>query len=376
MSEKVPLKVFKSVRANRNETLLEILGAVATSKHPISRLTIQDRLRVRLPGVKRTTYGAYVYSNIHKNTNFLEQKDFLRVIQKRPGRGPLYDVTVKGALASLFSSFVNESNESVLLDSWRVKDWGRGYEEPFSNVRNVLELRRIVDTICLHRDSLEDVSEDILKRSLRDPEELQRLIHEAKVTLTKKFEEEGKYVLETTVIPGSVSTVKLVNEANEPRGLRFLIAPDADTSKSLHDLITDDPSLQKTLEIYFLTILKTVAHDLKTKGKGASTHHYFSDSRTAVLTLTIPQEIASLLQCPEGIAQCTRKSFDDIVRPFLDNPDFAQGKTGQIYFYAYRYDTQTRDLYVFKVGDQSRDLLTLTPLEIKEKLHNLLKQMR
>ena len=356
------MKVFKSVRTNRNQTLLEILGAVATSKNPISRLTIQDRLRVRLPGVKRATYGPYVYSNIHKNTNFLEQKGFLRITQKRPGKGPLYDVTVKGALASLFSSFVNESNASMWLDSWRVKNWGPGYDEPFANVRNVSELRRIAETICLHGDSLEDVSEDILKRSLRDPEELQRLIHEAKITSTKKVDEEGKYVLETTIIPGSAATLKL-HATNGSKGLFFSIVPDADTSKVLYDLIADDPSFQETLEMYFLTILRTLTQDFKTKGRGWKTYHYFSDSRTAILTLTIPREIASLLRCPERIAEYTLDSFSYIVRSFLENPDFVQGKKSQFWFRAFKYDPE------------SRDLLYLSTLEIKEKAYNLMKQL-
>jgi hypothetical protein len=356
------LKVFKSIRTNRNETLLEILGAVATSNNPLSRLDIQNRLKVRVPGVIKRTNGEYVYSNIHKNTKFLERKDFLRITQTRARKEKLYDVTVKGALASLFSSYVSESKAPILLETWRVKDWGSwgaGYDQPFANVKDVSELRKIVETLCLHGNSLDDVSEDILKRSLRDPEEVFHIIQEGKITLNKRIDEPGKYFANFPRIPGSVQTT-LIGRTSE---VAFYVVPDAITSKVLYDLILDDPNLQKTIEMYFLTILQTLTHDFKTKGRGSSTYHYFSDSKTAVLTFTIPEKIASLLHYPEKIAEYTQKSFDDIVRLFLQNPDFVQGKTSHVYFYAFRYDPECRDL------------LPLSTPEIKEKAYNLLKQL-
>jgi hypothetical protein len=114
--------------------------------------------------------------------------------------------------------------------------------------------------------------------------------------------------------------------------------------------------------MYFLTFVQNLIYDLA-HAQGCKTYHYFPDSRTAILTLTIPEKIASLLYHPEKIAEYTLDSFGDIVRSFLEDPDFVQGKRSQFWFRAFKYDPD------------SRELLCLSTFFDLEKAYNLLKQL-
>lgn len=356
------LKIFRSVRVNRNESLLEILGAVAISRNYVSRRTLR-----KIIGVRKETNSYYAYSDIHKNTDFLEQKGFLRIAQTRGRKEKLYDVTIKGALASLFSSCIkfNELKESELFTRWSGKDWGPGYDQPFANVKDVMELTKFVETLYLNGGSLEDVNEELLRRSLRNPEEVLNLIHEGKITMNKKIDEDGKYVVTIPHIPASVATIPVVKADGSCQDISFLVTPDPITSKTFYDLITCDPSLQRRIEICFLTILQTLASDLVKKDqRGFVTSHYFPDSRTFILTATIPEKVVSLLSCPEKVVEVTKDSYNEIIRPFLQLPDFVQGGKANFFFTAFKYDPLRKDFFV------------LSKLEIKERACKVLEQIR
>jgi hypothetical protein len=189
---------------------------------------------------------------------------------------------------------------------------------------------------------------------------VQRLIREGKITLSKRIDEGGTYNVTIPYVPASVAT--LLSQGNQIA--KFVVTPDPITSKTLCNLITSDPNIQKTIEMHLLEILQMLAYDFETKGKGGTTYHYFSDSRISVLMLTIPEKVASLLTFPERIIEYTRGSFDDLIRSFLENSAFVQGTNPTFGFRALRYDPK------------SKDLLPLSRLEIKEKACHMLELLR
>lgn len=323
------MKAFKGVRAQRNINLLRILRVMAQAKLPVSIYDIKKNLGVS-------------YSNAHKNVSFLEEKGVLRRLKHECGRKRIpYVITVRGALASLLSPGLSHKG---LLKRWREKDWGPGYDEPFEKLGKISELRRFVETIYLHGGYLEDVNEGLLRRGLSDPEQALSMITNATATVRKKIGKDGKYSVELKCVPGSVSTI-LLGRTKEPRTANFVVMPSQKYGEMLYNALIREPGLGKRLGAYILTILHAFTGDLLNKGKGEYDSIYLPESRTCILTMTLPAKVASSLHNPEQILRFTQKFYRSLIRPFIEDKGFLEGKRKWKIIPVIEYDPRSKILY-------------------------------
>lgn len=341
------LKIFKDVRETRNESLLDILGLVARGKNLISLFKIEKAM-------------ARVYSNVHKNTVFLEGKGFLVNKGKREGRKKkLYDITIKGALASLFSSLTTDYLK--LVEIWQQKDWGN-YRQPFKNIRHVSELKKFVETLYLHGGSLEEVDEGLLRRGLRDPQEAIDLITRAFVTVKKTAKETGEYEAKTTFVPGSVA-VGEIRRQDEPNNVFFVVGPREETGELLFDFFSRDPTYRRQVGEYLQAIVEMVAQNLLDNNEDAIDLLYFPNTRRFIVSASIPERVTSLLDHPKQVLNVMKNSYGGIIRAFNQNDDFVNGTKAQFIFQALKYNSNTRELS------------PLSKHEIKEKAQTVLKKI-
>jgi len=296
------------------------------------------------------------YSNVHKNINFLEKKGFLTSkIQEKGRKKRLCDVTIKGALASLFASSPT-LDHSKLLERWREKDWGAHYKQPFRNIVDVSELKNLVETLCLYAGSLEEVSDEFFKAGLRNPEEARALITNAAITIKKKIGERGKYEVGVKYNPGSTA-VGLIERSDGPNNVVFIVMPKEETGKILIDFFLQEPNYQRQFGVYLQLILQTIARDLMNKGSGGAFDHYFPRSRTFVLAATLPGKVASLLKYPERVLELTKNSYQDIINPLLQNREFVKGNKARLTIRALKYDPRKRDLYLLSEDEINEKVL-------------------
>jgi len=336
------LKIFGGVRKERTKNLLNVLGFITKAMKPVS-----------ITAIKKET--GLAYSCVHKNVKFLCRKGFLASEIHREGRKRrLCDITIKGALASLF--FTHETlsiNWPEVLEHLQSRDWGEDLRQPFRHISDVSELKRFVETLYLYGGSLEEVNEQLLKRALRNPEQTLSIILDATITFEKRITEDGKYTITIPYVPEAVSTIQLkkqdgINTAS------FVVMPDVPTGEALFTLLSRDPDQKKRVEASLLVTLQAAARDVDETREGL-TAIYNPEVETLILTATIPGEVINLLRRPKQIMELMKKYYQTLLKAFLQEDEsrqaFLEGKKSWIIFAGVRYSPEDGGLHLLSTEE-------------------------
>ena len=339
------MQVFSGVREGRNETILDILAVLSTTPSSATDLERTQDLG---------------YATIWDNLQFLKQRNFVHIVEVK-GRSIVYDITVKGALASIFSEHNLKPNEKT-LEMWRKKDWGFGFRgiSPFRDVNNLGELKEVIENMyTMSQITLEEISNEYLKKIITNPVDAINIFRDSKITLSRKIEESGNYIIELDKIPPGSSAI-LKTEKKGP--LPFIISPDKNTQIKLKKIIEKDPIFERVIGSALLKTIQnlTSGYDLEKK---LVSYQYNKDNNNFVIVGEFIDSISSYMKDPEQILQYTINSYNEIIDQFLENKDFIEGEKAYFTFRSLKYDPVTK---------------TLNPLskeDILSKAEKLLKQI-
>ena len=272
------------------------------------------------------------YACIYDNLKLLEEKGFVKLVKKgRKGR-KIYDVTLKGALASLFSPHYPPTEED--FTRWQKRDWGERYVNPFQNVKSLAELKGFVKTIYNFGVTLEDINEDVLKRGLRDPKEIHILLQKAKLEKLYQAEKAGKYDLRIPYVPGSFSFLKRPKE----KGVMIIITPQAQTGEKLFDLLQNSANedyIGKMLSHF----LESLTHVLASSQNTFFSRYYSPEHRFFIISGVMPKEVASRLLYPEQILTYVKNSYVDIIN-WLSKDALKENGNSVFLFRTLKYDRE------------------------------------
>jgi len=339
------MQIFPSVRQTRNDNMLDILAVLSTE----SSSTIDLDRKMDL-----------VYSSIWENLKILEEKGFVHVVERK-GRVKIYDITVKGALACIFSEHNLKPNEKT-LEKWKKKDWGVTFRglNPFIDVNKIDELKEAIENMyVMSQVTLEDISNDFLKKIVTNPIDAMKIFRDSKISITRKIEETGEYILNfDNIPPGSCAILKTDNKKAVP----FIVSPDKDTHLKLKNIFKEDPFFERVMGLTILKTIQILVSNYK-KGNKITNYHYNKDNNNFIISGEFPDIITTYLKNPEQILQYTINSYNDIISPFLENRKFVNGEESIFNFRSLKYDPVVK---------------TLDPLskeEILSKAEKLLKQI-
>ncbi|MHA1631366.1 MAG: winged helix-turn-helix domain-containing protein [Candidatus Freyarchaeota archaeon] len=276
------------------------------------------------------------YACIYDNLKLLEEKGFVKLVKKgRKGR-KIYDVTLKGALASLFSPHYPPTEED--FTRWQKRDWGERYVNPFQNVKSLAELKGFIETIYNFGVTLEDINEDILKRGLRNPKEIRILLQKAKLEKIYQAEKAGKHLLPIPYVPGSFGFLKRPEE----RGVMAIITPQAQIGEKLFDLL-QKPANENYIGKMLSLFLERLTHVLASSQDVFFFRHYSPEHRFFIISGVIPKEVASRLLYPEQILTYVKNSYVDIIN-WLSKDTLKKDGNSIFLFRALKYDPEKREI--------------------------------
>ena len=174
------MQIFQGVKESRNNNLLDILAVLSTGVGSASDL---DRKMV------------LSYATIWDNLHYLLENNFVHIVDVQ-GRAKVFDVTVKGAIASIFSEHNLKPNEKTLA-LWKNKDWGSGFQgiRPFENVNSIDELKEVIENMyTMSQISLEEINAEFLKVLIVNPVKAANVFRESKISVTDKIEKTGVHL--------------------------------------------------------------------------------------------------------------------------------------------------------------------------------------
>jgi len=339
------MQIFQGVKESRNNNLLDILAVLSTGVGSASDL---DRKMV------------LGYATIWDNLHYLLENNFVHIVDVQ-GRAKVFDVTVKGAIASIFSEHNLKPNEKTLA-LWKNKDWGSGFQgiRPFENVNSIDELKEVIENMyTMSQISLEEINAEFLKVLIVNPVKAANVFRESKISVTDKIEKTGVHTINFDKIPPSTSVIMKTDKKGP---LPFIINPDKETQIALKEILLNDPGFERKLGSALLKTIQMMTSNYKRDRKLVS-FYYNQDNNTFSIVGEFPHIVITCLKNPEQILQYTINSYTDIINQFYENKPFLEGNKSFFTFRSLKYDPIIK---------------SLEPLSIKEirvKAKKLLKQL-
>jgi len=301
------------------------------------------------------------YSTIHDNLQYLEDRDFVKVLRVDKKRSKVFDLTVRGALASIFSNHPLKPNQQTLT-GWRKRDWGARYDglNPFQKVLDLDELRKSIEVMYIQGNTtLEEVNNDILKRIVVDPISARNYFKDAQTNWRKTVEETGDYVITHEKLPPGSS---LVCKVEGKKYAYLIINPDEATGRKLLEVSEKDAFFERRLGFIIQKVIQSLVND-KPEDKGSYFMHYSPETQSYVMTGLFPDKLVASLTQPEEIIKYPLGYLDSIIKQFTMNESFIKGEKAIFYFKSLKYDPLTKRIY------------PPPEKEIAQKAKNLLEQL-
>lgn len=288
------------MRESRERILLDILGLMRKSG-PINPRSIA------IKGLGLS------YACVYDNVKFLEEKGFVRLLKRGRAGAKLYDITIRGLLASLFSPTYPPLDEE--LEGLRRRDWGSHYIEPLQRVGSLSQLKEVVEMIYTVGSSLEEVNEDILRRFIRDPHDIRTILdllrHAKVIPISFQAQEAGRYIFAIPSIPGSFAFCRNEKVLEGEEYVNLLINPTRETSKKLANLIERDPKNEDYIGSLMIALFESLVAHLS-NGEDIICG-YCSETHQFIVLGTMPEEVTKKLQHAEQILAYIKKTYQDMI---------------------------------------------------------------
>lgn len=322
------MKVFPGLSEERNQNLLDVLTLLAIKTNNVHKLS-KDL--------------GQSYSGVYVNVRYLEDRDFVKVLRVDKKRSKVFDLTVRGALASIFSTHNLKPNNKTLQD-WEKRDWGARYDglNPFQKVLDLDELRKSIEVMYIQGNTtLEEVNDDILKRIVVDPISARNYFKDAQTNWRKTVEETGDYVITHEKLPPGSS---LVCKVEGKKYAYLIINPDEATGRKLLEVSEKDAFFERKLGFIIQKVIQSLVND-KPEDKGSYFMHYSPETQSHVMTGLFPDKLVASLTQPEEIIKYPLGYLDSIIKQFTMNESFIKGEKAIFYFRSLKYDPLTKRIY-------------------------------
>jgi hypothetical protein len=309
-------------------------------------------------GELNKSFGAgRVRSAIHKDLQLLDDEGFIQFVRKGRKGAKVFDITIKGVLASLFVNIPRLKPTEKTLEKWRRKDWGPEYKDPFRMVRNLNELIDFVKQLYLHA-SLEGVDVGHLKRMIRNPEEVLTLLQNPII----EFSVPNVSNIDSFVPDSTVTHIGKNPKTGGPL-IFFTVIPSEKTMQILkenrQDIHSASAILRAALEAYRMK--------LRYRGEELPSSFYSEQFRLFTIVGFLPEQAVAFLRHPHQIIDYLKKSYVDLINLFSDEK-FVCGDEASMNFRFVKYDPEKRELFPLSQEEtRNRAIKILEKIKAKTK---------
>ncbi|MCX8171850.1 MAG: hypothetical protein N3E47_07855, partial [Candidatus Bathyarchaeota archaeon] len=283
---------------------------------------------------------AYAYA--HNNLKFLEKRGFIRMTSHGKAGAKLYELTLRGLLASFFSPTFPPENEE--LDVLRKIDWGPRYPNAFQNVKSLSDLKAFVEMIYNVGSNLEEINEDILMRIIRDPNDINLILdllrHAKVMPISFQPQKPGKHIVSIPAIPGSFAFSRITGLGNYAN---LIINPTKEIGENLLKLL-ENPENEDYIGKVIAVFLESLITYLSDKQEKAFIQYYNPKHRIFIISGVMPKEITERLLYPEQILFCIQQHYHGIVNWLRCDVKDERGIYGTIYLGGLQYDPKSKEI--------------------------------